>query len=41
MDEGDKGVVNTLLVKLYVDPGLTLEQTEKESDDLINHFWDE
>ena len=41
MDEGDKGVVNALLVKLYVDPRLTLAQTEKESDDLINRFWDE
>jgi len=41
MDEDDKGVVNALLVILYVDPGLTLAQTEKESDDLINRFWDE
>jgi len=41
MDEGDKAVVNALLVKLYVDQGLTLAQTENESDDLINRFWDE
>jgi len=41
MDEGDKGVVNALLVKLHVDLGLTSAQTEKESDDLINCFWDE
>jgi len=41
MDAGDKGVVNTLLVKLYVDPGLTLAWTQKEGDDRINHFWDE
>ena len=41
IDEADKGVLNSLLIKLYVDPGLTLAQFEKESDELILKFWDE
>ena len=41
MDEGDKQVLNKLLCKLYITPGLTKAETDKASAELINLFWDE